>query len=313
MVNIVSKKYLSPIRRVARYFFRWRVFWFLILAFILATVYYPPVGDRFVNFMARREQPLGPLPDNAKPDLKTTVAYKKEKLLVVRTNLKNAVMLAGRRLGLGNVETGRLVSIGASLPVTSGIEKIYVPSDGEKPVLTDSEIIKNNLSDAFKAYVDMLTVRIITIDNKPVIIDDKGKVVPYDKTDKILQWAGLIDASAKKYRVDPAIIAAIIEQESGGNPNAVSRAGAIGLMQLMPGTARGLGVDPHDPAQNIDGGTRYFLYQYRTFGSIEKALAAYNAGPGNVKSGRYLYLPETRGYISNVPILVKKYRKQFAD
>ena len=122
-----------------------------------------------------------------------------------------------------------------------------------------------------------------------------------------------IEAAAKKYKIDPAIIAAIIEQESGGDAVVVSHAGAVGLMQLMPRTAGGLGVNPYDPAQNIDGGTRYFLYQYKAFGNIEQALAAYNAGPGNVRNGNYLFIPETQRYVANVPRLVEKYQRLFAQ
>ncbi len=306
------KKYLYPVKTAARWVFRWRVFWLLVFIFICATVWYPPVGDRFVDFMARRDPPVNELPANARLDLKTTIAYKKEKLVIVRTNLENVALLAGSALGIGDIAGRKLASISATMPVTSSIEKIYVVQDEKKPDLTAFEIVKDNLYDAFKAYMDVLAVQIVTIDDKPVLVDDEGRIVPYDKTDKILRWARLIEDAANKYGVDPAIIAAIIEQESGGNPDAVSRAGAIGLMQLMPGTARGLGVDPYDPAQNIDGGTRYFLYQYKTFGSIELACAAYNAGPNNVRNGRYLYIPETRGYMTNVPKLVEKYREAFA-
>jgi hypothetical protein len=82
----------------------------------------------------------------------------------------------------------------------------------------------------------------------------------------------------------PEIIRAIIDTESGGKADALSKKGAIGLMQLMPNTAKELGVDPYDPAQNVEGGTRYFNQLLERFNDRDLALAAYNWGPTNVSS-----------------------------
>ncbi|MCV4328560.1 phage tail tape measure protein, partial [Bacillus velezensis] len=117
------------------------------------------------------------------------------------------------------------------------------------------------------------------------------------------KYSSYINSAASKYGVDPALIAAVIQQESGFNARARSGAGAAGLMQLMPSTAKSLGVsNVYDPYQSIMGGTKYLAQQLSKFGgNVEKALAAYNAGPGNViKYGGVPPFKETQNYVQKI-------------
>ena len=114
-------------------------------------------------------------------------------------------------------------------------------------------------------------------------------------------YANLFTSAASRYGVDPSLLAAVANQESGFNPSAVSPAGAQGLMQFMPSTAQGLGVDPMDPASSVNGAARYLSTLTQQFGSTDLALAAYNAGPGAVsKYGGIPPYPETQNYVSSV-------------
>lgn len=112
----------------------------------------------------------------------------------------------------------------------------------------------------------------------------------------------LIESAAAKHGVEPDLVKAVVRAESGFNPSAVSPAGARGLMQLMPGTARALGVsDAFNPEQNIDAGVRYLKQQIDRFGDVRLALAAYNAGPAAVaKYGGVPPYRETQNYVNRV-------------
>ncbi len=112
----------------------------------------------------------------------------------------------------------------------------------------------------------------------------------------------MIRAAAQKYGVDSSLVSAVAEAESGGDQSAVSKAGAIGIMQLMPGTAEALGVNPYDAQQNLEGGAKYLRQMLDSFdGDVRKAVAAYNAGPQAVK--KYGGVPpyaETQDYVDKV-------------
>jgi soluble lytic murein transglycosylase-like protein len=116
------------------------------------------------------------------------------------------------------------------------------------------------------------------------------------------QYSAALSFAAKTANISPALLGALVWQESRWHPQAVSRKGAIGLTQLMPGTARDLGVDPTDPLANLIGGARYLRQLLDQFdGDVEKALAAYNAGPGRVRSaGGVPAIAETRNYVASI-------------
>ena len=117
-----------------------------------------------------------------------------------------------------------------------------------------------------------------------------------------VEWRNRVAELAAKYDISPALLEAVVWQESRWRTGAVSPVGARGLAQLMPGTARELGVDPADPSANLEGGARYLRIQLDGFGGdVEKALAAYNAGPARVKrAGGIPRITETQQYVSAI-------------
>jgi len=141
-----------------------------------------------------------------------------------------------------------------------------------------------------------------------------------DNGSKATQYNEFISTASSKYGIPESLIKAVIDVESSFNPNAGSNAGAKGLMQLMDGTAAGLGVsNSYDPAQNIDGGTKYLSYQLKRYDdNIKTALAAYNAGPGRLQRlgisndqelmEKFSQLPkETQRYIGKIEAAQQKY------
>ena len=144
--------------------------------------------------------------------------------------------------------------------------------------------------------------------NQKVIAEKSNKVIPdKKKIEKSLavnaDYSSYVQKSARKYEIEPELIHAVIRTESNGNHRAVSKKGAMGLMQLMPSTASDMNVaNPFSPEENIEGGTRYLRYLIEKFnGNLTLAIAAYNSGPKTVE--RYGNVPpisETKQYVSRV-------------
>lgn len=152
---------------------------------------------------------------------------------------------------------------------------------------TTGQLIRNLADSRFAVFLRTMF--------PPEKIEEPAPVMT-DKPEGIDQW---IEEAAGLYSLDPDLIRAIIEVESGGDPNAVSPKGAQGLMQLMPETSLLLGVEnPFDPRENILGGARYLRDMLNEFGSLKLALAAYNAGPSAVRAyGEIPPYPETESYV----------------
>lgn len=158
----------------------------------------------------------------------------------------------------------------------------------------------------FQNQLDVLDNRSATQYNNSVRLQPPRAVVPTIATSTLPTYRGrytgpLINvarSAARRHGVPEDLFLRLVQQESGWNANARSHKGAMGLAQLMPQTARALGVNPRDPAQNLEGGARYLRRQFETFGTWRLALAAYNAGPGAVQ--KYNGVPpykETRNYV----------------
>jgi soluble lytic murein transglycosylase-like protein len=150
------------------------------------------------------------------------------------------------------------------------------------------------------AVLGLPTTRLVRAISVPPAI---GQVVPSGGSLGAQAWEAMVRRIARRYSVEWRLVMAIIASESGGDPRAVSPAGAIGLMQLMPDTADLLGVNPWDPEQNVEGAVRYLSTLLTTFGSLDLSLVAYNAGPGfaqRYREGSVELGAETRAFLQRV-------------
>lgn len=180
------------------------------------------------------------------------------------------------------------------------------------PALADGTLFqgKKNRSAVFKSQTALLDGRLseqysgsikLTPDYKAGKVAKGEEAVPKFRGAYRGKYLEVARAAAKKHGIPEDLFLRLVQQESGWNPGAVSHKGATGLAQLMPGTAKKLGVDISDPHQNLDGGARYLRMMYDKFGSWKLALAAYNAGPGAVeKHGGIPPYAETRAYVKAI-------------
>lgn len=169
-----------------------------------------------------------------------------------------------------------------------------------------------NRATVLKGQIDLLDGRLakqysgsikLTPKYKAGLIDvaPSAESLPRYKGNYKGQYLEVAKAMARKHGVPEDLFLRLVQQESGWNAGAVSHKGATGLAQLMPGTAKKLGVDINDPTQNLEGGARYLRQMYDKFGSWKLALAAYNAGPGAVeKHGGVPPYSETKGYVKAI-------------
>ncbi|WP_111735777.1 lytic transglycosylase domain-containing protein [Roseovarius amoyensis] len=173
------------------------------------------------------------------------------------------------------------------------------------PAGAQADLFGNSKKAAFRSQTSVLDRRArgavrasVSLDSGRIVTPTKwGSAKAYDGRYKG-QFLSMARAAAMRHGVPQDLFLRLVQQESGWNPTAKSHKGAIGLAQLMPETASKLGVNPHDPYENLEGGARYLAQQYRNFRSWRLALAAYNAGPGAVE--RYGGVPpyqETRNYV----------------
>ncbi len=180
------------------------------------------------------------------------------------------------------------------------------PANAEGLILSGSSKSRNAL---FKSQSKLLDGRLSKQYEASVRLTPKGKAGAGESAEAVPRYAGRYKGEflehaksmARKHGVPEDLFLRLVQQESGWNVGAVSVKGATGLAQLMPETARRLGVDMNDPHQNLEGGARYLAMMYSRFGSWRLALAAYNAGPAAVeKHGGIPPYEETKNYVKAI-------------
>ncbi len=221
---------------------------------------------------------------------------------------KTARQSARPSISAGGMVTAALI-FAMLLPVAHGVARVQEGGVVDRAIHMDAEAYKplnyieqNANIPPRPAYGE----RLETLSEQVFAVVPRVNPLPRAKP---LQWRArrtdVLRATAAdiatREGVPPELFLALVHAESSFNPKALSRVGAIGLTQLMPATAKELGVNPHDPVQNLVGGARYLRWQFERFGSWKLALAAYNAGPTRVaRLGRIPNITETKNYVSKI-------------
>lgn len=183
------------------------------------------------------------------------------------------------------------------------IASIIALAVGLGPIATHADVTKSSksrsrISSSHSKLIDKRLSKQYSSSSRLLPNHDRLDLVPRYKGAYKGVYKPMAEAAARRHGVPVDLFNRLVQQESNWNPKAKSHAGAIGLAQLMPFTARTLGVDPHDPKENLEGGARYLKQQYTKFRSWRLALAAYNAGPAAVE--KYNGVPpykETTNYV----------------
>ncbi|MED4240645.1 transglycosylase SLT domain-containing protein [Priestia megaterium] len=218
---------------------------------------------------------------------------------------------------IGNKTAGNGVRIKSGSDVLSYIHMMSAPNVKQGQRVKEGQIIGRVGSTGFSTgpHLDLKIKRNGSYINPLTYLQGKaGGGGSVSGGNYVGKYASIIRSAAARFGVSPALVAGIIKQESKFNPNARSPVGATGLMQLMPATSRSMGVkNPRDPQQNIMGGTKYISQMLRMFGGNTKlGLAAYNAGPGNVKKyGGVPPFKETQNYVRIVMANARAFGAQF--
>jgi soluble lytic murein transglycosylase-like protein len=227
-------------------------------------------------------------------------------------SMRAAMLSLSGRVGAVCLCTGGVLA----LPVAAHADVMQIGDAGASWIAGGPETADTqNLLGA--ADADVNGGVLVAADPDAPVLSDEALALMRDRIDADLQpasvtqvldaagptrWRAHIAAIARKYDISPTLLEAVIWQESRWNELAISPVGARGLAQLMPGTAREMGVNALDPMANIEGGARYLRLQLDRFGgNIEKALAAYNAGPGRVeRAGGIPKIRETQAYVAAI-------------